>query len=260
MSLSLNPRRIAIVLSVIAIYLGSHSIVGKYVEDAVALNRGETPSYALETMVRVFNINRESSVPTWFSSSILLAAAALLVVIARFHSQRQAPYVRHWWGLVLIFLYFSLDESAVLHEKLTEPLQDALQPQGALYFAWIIVGIAFVLVFALAYVRFWLRLPAGIRWRFLFAAALYIGGAVVIEGVGANRWYEDDGTSLIYSTIGTLEEIFEMLGVIAFIYALLIYIRDTVGEVRISVENPAALDIQQQLDVERPREIQRREE
>jgi hypothetical protein len=258
LSLSLNPRRIAIVLSIIAVYLGLHSIIGKYIEDAVALSRGETPSYALETMVRLFNINRESSVPTWYSSSILLAAAALLLVIARYKSRTNTPYAGHWWGLLLIFLYFSLDESAVIHEKLTEPLQDALQPQGVLYFAWIIVGIAFVLVFALAYVRFWLHLPSGMRWRFLLAAALYIGGAVVIEGIGANRWYEDDGTSLIYSTIGTIEEIFEMLGVIAFIHALLIYIRDTIGEVRISVND--GLDIQQQLDVERPGEIQRREE
>jgi hypothetical protein len=41
--------------------------------------------------------------------------------------------------------------------------------------------------------------------------------------VGANKWYEEGGTSLTFSAIGTVEEFCEMLGLVVFIYALLSY-------------------------------------
>jgi hypothetical protein len=46
---------------------------------------------------------------------------------------------------------------------------------------------------------------------------------VVVEAISANQWYLDDGVSFLYLAIATVEESCEMLGVVLFIYALLVY-------------------------------------
>jgi spermidine synthase len=89
-----------------------------------------------------------------------------------------------------------------------------------------IVGIPVALAIAVIYLRFVIELPAHIRRLFILAAISYIGGAVVIEAFSANMWFLNDGGSLPYMIVGSIEEFFEMMGVITLIYALLQYIRE----------------------------------
>jgi hypothetical protein len=135
-------------------------------------------------------------------------------------------------------LYLSIDEAAALHEKLTIAFQEneSLNVHGYLYFAWVLVGIPFVLVMGLLYARFLFHLPAQTRRHFLLAGALYVGGALVIEAISANQWYLNEGTSLTYSAIGTVEEFCEMLGVIVFIYGLLTHIGSYVERVELHLK------------------------
>jgi hypothetical protein len=159
-------------------------------------------------------------------------------MVTRIKRQRQERYVGHWLLLSLVFLYLSIDEAAALHEKLTIPFQEneSLNVHGYLYFAWVLVGIPFVLFMGLVYARFLFHLPAQTRRHFLIAGALYVGGALVIEAVSANQWYLNDGTSLTYSAIGTVEEFCEMSGVIVFIYGLLTYIGSYVEQVELRLK------------------------
>ncbi len=81
-----------------------------------------------------------------------------------------------------------------------------------------------VVIFALAYLKFLLNLPPRIRDLFIIAGLTYVSGALLIEAISADQWYLNDGTSLLYSSIGSLEELCEMLGGVVFIYALLLHI------------------------------------
>ncbi|KAA3664499.1 MAG: hypothetical protein DWQ04_05380, partial [Chloroflexi bacterium] len=111
-------------------------------------------------------------------------------------------------------------------EIFSEPLEVALNTTGYLTFPWLIVFVPLVIHFAIVYLRFLLHLPTRIRNTVILAALLYVGGAVVVEAVSANRWFIDGGVSFPYLAIATVEELFEMLGAIVFLYALLLVAKD----------------------------------
>jgi hypothetical protein len=103
--------------------------------------------------------------------------------------------------------------------------------RGLFYFVWVIPGAIFVLVTALNYFKFLLHLPSKTRYLFIAAGGIYIGGALAMEMVGG--YYADlaGQRNLIYGTIATTEEIFEMVGVLIFIYALLAYIGSYIQDI-----------------------------
>ena len=247
---SLSIGNITRVLILIAFFLAVQSITGKYVEDYV----GENGSHFLWETVRLFNINRESSIPTWYASSLLLVASGLLGIVAYTKRTNREPYWRYWLGLAFIFLYISIDEASAIHEIFTEPVQGLMNTSGPLYFAWMVVFIPLVLLFGLVYFRFWLNLPARIRTLFFLAGAIYVGGAVGIEMIGSNKWYVDGGTSLLYSAIGTVEVFCEMLGVITLIYAVATYMAGAGYALAVNIQ---AVELQPQAQpavIEKPRE------
>lgn len=85
------------------------------------------------------------------------------------------------------------------------------------------MAVPLVIVVGLLYLRFVFHLPPQTRNLFITAGALYVGGSVLLDAVSANQWDQDDAISFRYLTIGTLEELCEMLGVVVLIYALLAY-------------------------------------
>jgi hypothetical protein len=174
--------------------------------------------------VESFRVDGEGNIPTWFSSSMLLLCAILLLVITIAKKNDGDQYAIHWGVLSLIFLGMSLDEAAVLHERTINTLREAFNLGGFLYYSWIILGIAFLLLFALVYLRFFINLPRKSRSLFLFAGILYVGGAIMMEAIGG-RYHEMHGNdNMTYELIATVEESLEMFGVVFFIYALLQYI------------------------------------
>jgi len=225
--ISLNPSSIARVLGVVAFLLVLASIGGQL----TAYLTGHAHVYGL---VRLFYVDAEENIPTGFSTLLLLFAALLLAVITVLKRKQTGSPVSYWAILAFGFLFIAADEAVSLHEMLTEPTRKLLGDGnlGVFYFAWIIPGIALVLVLALFFLRFLLCLPAKTRLTFLMAATLYIGGAIGFELIGG-RFAELHGQrNLTYSMIVTVEESLEMAGVIIFIWALLVYIADNHKEVR----------------------------
>lgn len=215
LSLPVQINGITRVLTLIAGYLALQSVVMRWIQST-----WEDAPRAFDVFVRVININLEQSVPTWYATILLVGAAGLAFIIAR--SKWPNHPRRMWLGLALIFTYLSIDEAVSIHEEFTIPLRETLGTSGIFYFAWIIVGLGLVAIVGLIYLRFVLRLPAPVRNLIIMAGALFVGGAVGVEAISA-ALYEVTGTTAIYSTIGTVEELFEMLGVIVFIRALLIH-------------------------------------
>ncbi len=81
-------------------------------------------------------------------------------------------------------------------------------------------GIA-TLVFILVYLRFVLYLPRSTGVLFVIAGSIFLTGALGIELISANEADINSTESVMYCVLYTIEELFEMLGIAVFIYALL---------------------------------------
>jgi len=175
---------------------------------------------ARESLVRLFRLDGEANVPTWFSSSLLLASAALLGWIAANRSRAEAPFSRHWWVLAFLFLCMSLDETAQIHEMSVRPSRHLLELGGALHFTWVVPAGVLVLVFFVAFLRFLRNLPAETRRLFLLSGTLFVAGALGMESVSALYWTRL-GESVAYGLATTTEEFLEMAGIVVFLKALM---------------------------------------
>ncbi|MBZ0303142.1 MAG: hypothetical protein K8J31_25570 [Anaerolineae bacterium] len=215
---AIAPRKIALILAVIALILAAESLYSEYLVETYG---GGSSSSVLGPVLDLFSVNLEQSLPTWYATLILFTAGVLLAVIAAAKQALRDRYRLYWIGLAVIFFYLSLDENAVIHEILSDPLQTTFHTSGYLAFGWQMVAAPLVVILALVYLRFLLHLTAGTRNLFILAGGLYVGGALIVDAVSANEWVQDNGITLGYLAIGTLEELLEMQGIVVFIYALL---------------------------------------
>ncbi|MCA9873719.1 MAG: hypothetical protein KC441_08690 [Anaerolineales bacterium] len=222
--LHLNPRKIALFLGIVSLYLAGQSLINEYLLENVLSS--ETGELAV-SLLNLFSVNAEETIPTWYATLLLFVAAMLLAFITLVKSRNKEPYARYWLGLTAIFLYLSMDEGAVIHEIFSDALQARFDTSGYLTFAWVLLFVPLVIIIALLYLRFLFHLPPPTRNLFIIAGLVYVGGAVVVEMVSANRWYVDGGVTFPYLTIATVEELMEMLGVVVFIFALLSYLAVT---------------------------------
>jgi hypothetical protein len=177
-----------------------------------------------ESVTRLVWLDEEGNIPAWYSASLFLLCSFLLATIASAERQRQSRHSVGWLILSLVFVYLSLDESAQLHELSIPPLRDLFNPTGLLYYPWIVPAGICAALFALGYWRFLTRLPARTRWLFLLAGGVFVAGALGIEALSGKQAVLHGKENLTYHLIITVEELFEMAGLIVFIYALLDYI------------------------------------
>ncbi len=71
---------------------------------------------------RIFDLNTERNIPTLFSSVTLLGSSMLLGYIAYLTRLTKGPYSLLWVVLSLGFLFLSIDETAYIHENLSEDI------------------------------------------------------------------------------------------------------------------------------------------
>lgn len=184
--------------------------------------------------IALFTFNAEQNVPTVYAALTLLLSSLLLLAIARKHRQEGEAYLA-WMMLGLVFAFLAFDEFAVIHERLNGPVRSALNVEGFLTFGWIIpYGIA-VAVLALLYVPFLVRIPRRTAFLFIVAGAIFVSGAIGLEMVGGKYSSVFGFGNATYSLITTLEELLEKIGIAVFIFALVEYILQRFGPIRISV-------------------------
>ncbi|MGQ0834612.1 MAG: hypothetical protein ACT4O5_06740 [Gammaproteobacteria bacterium] len=220
MILTLNPRRVLRILLVIITVLTVANIcvaVGMYVY-------GHARLFGL---ARLLNINRESNIPTFFSSMQLAFAAFVLWVIAETARSASARFGTHWLGLAVIFAYLAVDESVSVHETIGDVMRAQLVLPGILYYAWYIPYGLLLVLFAVVYWKFFWHLPAAVRMRFACAGAIFIVGAAGLEVVGSYLWsvteWDPSVKEFRLAIAYSVEELLEMLGIAFFIYAALDY-------------------------------------
>lgn len=186
--------------------------------------------YAIDALLRekfcllhsLFDLDGEANVPTWFSSCQLLLIGVILFLLSFIPYKAERPSRPFLFVLGICFLLLSLDETAQLHERITQRV-------GRRYIDWLpefvrrraplTVSLLAVAVFIL-----WLAfrdLSAIWRWSprlSLLAMAgvcISILGGVVLEAVGYK--FLQYGTPL-YKVEVAIEEFMEMLGASLILY------------------------------------------
>ena len=173
-----------------------------------------------------FSLNDEFNAPAFFSSFILLYSALLLGKIT-FLKRRDRHYYE-WAGLSFTFFYLAVDEAFSIHEGMKYARKILfLDKDNALYNdAWVFIGIAFITVFLLIYLRFLKSLNKRVQSLFLLSAGIYILGALGLEIIGG-YWEFFHGKDFIHAFLVSIEELLEMFGIILFINTLLGIIEET---------------------------------
>lgn len=181
---------------------------------------------------KLIDLDGETNLPTWYSSIQWFCVAFVLWLFAERHIDRGR--VRSWFllALPLVFLLFSLDEVAQIHERLGD-LSDTVLPNGTregtlvsstgLFFLF--VGVPFVLVFIglIAAIRpFLVRYPGA----FLKLAVGMIVFLVAAVGLDALSNFVVEGS--LAGTIQVLtEEVSEMIGATIVLWGAYELIADT---------------------------------
>jgi hypothetical protein len=233
----LVPAHLSRVLSLVAAGLLAASVIGQFAKYRWGIERAGG-------LIPGFNVDQEANFPTWYASALLLAGAVLLALTAAAASRRADRSARSWWGLAVVFLGLSIDEGAGLHELLIIPLRESWHAGGALYYTWVVPGIAVVLAVAAASVPLLAGLPRQIRRRLVAAGCLYVGGAVGMELVSGAYASAVCKACLSYALLTTLEEGLEMFGAVLLIRTLLDY--GALTRVRLEVGPPATGKLRQE--------------
>lgn len=226
MKLVLSPGRISRLLLALVFLLTLLSMVGQYCKFALHHDH-------VGGLVPLFYLGAEGNIPTWFSTTLALFCALLLALIAAAKQGQPGSYAGHWKGLALIFLYISLDDTSHLHEMTEQPLRQALSLSGPFYYAWVVPFTALVVLFGLFYVKFLWHLPTDSRRRFVLAGGLFVGGALGLEFLEGQRAEMHGWDSLSVMLLSSLQEFLEMLGLVLFARALLLYLEAEVKRVEI---------------------------
>jgi hypothetical protein len=233
-----SPKKVALVLILVAVFLTLVSAVAQF----IALSLGIANSRTFGLLL----VGEDESIPAWYSSIMLLFCSVLLAVIAYAKKVADDRYSLHWRVLSAIFLFLSVDEGIRIHEKMAPLgrliLEGAGLSDGFVIRAWVVPGAILVLIVALTYLRFLVALPQKTRNLFLLAGLLFVGGAIGMEMLSDFYVYLSGGVDnmslgqiAIRIAIPYAEESLEMLGVIVFIYALMLHLSDQAEEVRIRV-------------------------
>ena len=186
-----------------------------------------------DELIRIFNLNNESNVPTLFSSINLAISACLLFCIGMMH-RRTGTAWKAWVGLSLVMMFLSIDETASIHEKFRGPSQAVLGSPADLYYVWILPYLLAAAILFLAYLKFFMRLPVRTRFLFFLSGGIFILGAAGLE-VHGNLEQVRQLNTLSYRFGVLMEEILEMLGVVCFIYALTDYAVNKFGSFAVTV-------------------------
>ena len=164
-----------------------------------------------------FHLDHDLSIPSWFSVQLIFLAAAATAGLAWRERRRGGPDVWRWALLSGVLLFLSADESAGLHELLGPAVRDRLGLSGVLFFGWMIpVGIAAAAV-AVCMLPLLFRLPSRLRNTIFAAGGLYVLGAAGLEMLAGPHAEAGNGQGIEFFTLMTIEECFEMAGMLLYL-------------------------------------------
>lgn len=175
----------------------------------------------LHGLIPLFNLSTEQNIPTLFSTLLILLNAFLCFVIWRTEGA-VGPPERMWLVLSVALCLVGIDEFCMLHERLGDPIRNALHTTGPLYFAWVIPYGILAALLGLACIPFLWRQSSVIRFWLIGSGVVYVLGAVGMEMAAADLYASTlDKTAPLWPLFTTLEETLEMVGMAVCTYTLL---------------------------------------
>ena len=228
LTLNLRPDKVCKILLVIVMLLIFANILSH--SGAFILNQYSSETYS----GRLFRLDEESNLPTFYSALSLGMCSILLAIIAYQKKANNSHYTKHWKFLSLLFLLLAVDEIAMMHEILTV-LRKPLNASGFFYFTWVIPAFIFLLVFTVTFISFLKSLPQKIRNLFILSGVIYVGGAIGVEMIGGYHSEMYGENNFAYGIITTVEESLEMMGILVFIYSLLFYLQNYLEKINLSI-------------------------
>jgi hypothetical protein len=241
MKVTITPSGVSRILALVVVFLILAGLAAQIFEAV----------WGPEGLVRfalLFDVVKERTIPTWYSSFALLLCSVLLATIAVAKRRYGDRYALHWGGLSAIFLFLAVDEATLIHETTGEVVSSlvgsfGLVPGGLIPYFRIIPMAIFVLIVLLWYLRFLIHLPQRTLVLFLLAGTLFVAGALGVEIMELRRMFSVEGSTIPYETRiwlavqRTIEEGLEMSSIVLFIYALLSYMGSYVKEVTLQVSS-----------------------
>jgi len=227
MELNIHYRTIIKTMALIIILLAIMSILGQVYKFTIGHDR---------YIVDMFDLDTEGNIPSWYSAISLFFCSIILLTIGLVKKNVKDKFYLHWIILSIIFIILSLDDSCQLHEQSIRPLRNFFNSSGIFHFAWTIPAIPLIFFLFFFFLKFLKNLPTKTRILFLFSGSIYITGAIGGEFFGG--WYMSLchlEVNLVYKLIANFEEIFEMIGVLSFVYTLLDYMSLHLTDLRIRI-------------------------
>ena len=220
--ITLNSRNIVILLSTITILL----LVAHLVTIAMPYIFEGFEHGLVRLLFSLFFLDGEGNVPAIFSTWLFLLNAVIFLIVWKAACLSGDSH-KIWLFLSSVFVFLAFDESISIHERLINPLRQALGATGIFYYAWIIpygIGVGLVSIFAIPV--FW-RMQKRIRFWFGLSAATYLVATIGLEMIsGKYLVMMNEQKDIVWILMVTLEESLEMVGLIILVYAQLLLLRD----------------------------------
>lgn len=176
-----------------------------------------SPAHPSDTLQALFDLNGEANIPSWFSSVQLFAIGTTFFLTRCRIDKRDKGAGSFYLLLGLTFTWLSLDEAAIIHER----LNDSLAKFSFLYRfngnddgIWIPIYLFLTAVLCLCFYRRFLDILRAHRRECLFMAGgigLYLLGAVGMETLD-NVYMLKDQNNILYHLEVSAEEFLEMFG------------------------------------------------
>lgn len=218
---SLHPKRVTIFLLKIIGFLAVAGLVSGFF-----LHILHMPS--IFGLVPLFDLNEEFNFPSFYSGFAIWFSAFLLRSIYIYEKKNGAKRAHYWNALFFVFVFLGLDEIFIIHEKFSrvEPyLRDVIHIHNANRY-WVIPYAVLMLAVGLYFLPFYLRLQKGTRLRFTIAGLVYVSAAFGLEIISSVVAGKVNLSYMAIDIFEGVEEIMEMLGIMLFIRALLIYLQE----------------------------------
>jgi hypothetical protein len=168
----------------------------------------------------LFDLDRENAIPGWFSTFLWILCSLTAWEISE--NQNQGSKKRACQGIAAVFLFFSADETAMIHERLSQTVNHLVPLMPVHNVIWPITLFPLLLILFSCFLWaakqiFDRRQPA--HWKILAGLGLFLFGAVGVE-MALIFWHSPFFQQWEFLFV-YLEETCEMLGTILILSGLL---------------------------------------
>jgi len=218
-----NQRLVVLLMAIMAVILVVISALVAPQGDELIEKKASLSYSIMSEPSRVFNIDQEANIPTWFTAGVALYLAMMASMIAS-AVKSQGKSAWSWRGIALMGIYIAMDEVAGFHELAIDPIRDKWEISPWLYQSWVIPAMAVVVFISIIYSRFVWKLPMYSKFYLLLGGLIYLTGAIGVESVGGFV-LTTQGLNDWYVQLSHIEEFLEMMGLIIILYAVVEYAR-----------------------------------